>query len=35
MVRFLRDLKKDKYITSEFENNNLFASVVVAAMYHE
>jgi hypothetical protein len=35
ILRFLRDLEKDKYVERNFENNNLFVSVVVGALYYE
>lgn len=35
ILRFLRDLEKDKYVESYFENIYLYASVAVGAMYYE
>lgn len=35
VVKFLRDLKVDKFVKSNFENNNLLAIVLVAAIYYE
>ncbi|XP_060838468.1 dynein light chain Tctex-type protein 2B-like [Rhopalosiphum padi] len=34
-VKFLRDITKDKYVKTKFENNNLVATIVVGALYHE
>ncbi|XP_025209265.1 tctex1 domain-containing protein 2-like [Melanaphis sacchari] len=34
-VKFLRDLTKDKYVKTKFENNNLVATIVVGALYYE
>lgn len=35
VVKFLRDFKKDKYVKSKFENNNLLVNVFVAGMYYD
>lgn len=34
-VKFLRDITKDKYVKTKFENNNLVATIVVGALYFE
>jgi len=34
-VKFLRDVSRDKYVKTKFENNNLVATIVVGAFYHE
>ncbi|XP_003242459.1 tctex1 domain-containing protein 2-like [Acyrthosiphon pisum] len=34
-VKFLRDISRDKYVKTKFENNNLVATIVVGAFYHE
>lgn len=34
-VKFLRDINRDKYVKTKFENNNLVATIVVGAFYHE
>ncbi|XP_025204332.1 tctex1 domain-containing protein 1-like [Melanaphis sacchari] len=35
IARFLRDFNKDKYVYSNFENHNLFATIMVGAFYYE
>lgn len=35
VAKLLRDLKKDKYVESKFENTNLMAAVMVGALYYE
>ncbi|CAI6344423.1 unnamed protein product [Macrosiphum euphorbiae] len=34
-VKFLRDISRDKYVKTKFENNFLVATIVVGAFYHE
>ncbi|KAL5242837.1 hypothetical protein ACI65C_010247 [Semiaphis heraclei] len=34
-VKFLRDINKDKYVKTKFENNNLVATIVVGGFYRE
>ncbi|XP_050522171.1 dynein light chain Tctex-type protein 2B-like isoform X2 [Daktulosphaira vitifoliae] len=35
IVRFLRDSNKDKYIVKTYENNFLFVSIMIGALYYE
>lgn len=35
IVRFLRDIKVDKFVKGSFENNNFLAAILVAAIYYE